>query len=407
MDDDPPRGLPALGALNFFMADVQAGIGPFLGVFLQGHGWTSGPIGSVMTIGGVAGVAVSAPAGALIDATRLKRLAIVVAGLCTVLASGLVWLSQDFWVVAASQVATAVAGSVIGPAITGLTLGLVRQRGFARQNGTNQVWNHAGNMVGAALSGWLGWRFGLVAVFWLSAAFGLLSILSVLLIPARAIDHRAARGLDDDDGDDGAGPSGLHTLFADQPLLLLAAALAMFHLGNAAMLPMYGLAVVGAKQGDPAAFTAKTIVVAQAVMIVAALLARRLAATRGYWPVILVAFLALPVRGVVAAVAITAWGVYPVQALDGVGAGLLSVAVPGLVACLLDGTGRVNVGQGAVMAVQGLGAALSPAIGGWLAQLLGYSAAFLILGAFALGSVGIWLGFGATLRQACAVGERR
>ena len=54
--------------------------------------------------------------------------------------------------------------------------------------------------------------------------------------------------------------------------------------------------------------------------------------------------------------------------LDGVGAGLQSVAVPGLVARILNGTGRVNVGQGAVMTVQGLGASLSPAIGGWMAQ---------------------------------------
>ncbi len=45
-----------LQALNFFMADMQAGIGPFLGVFLLAHGWQSGLIGSVMTIGGVAGM---------------------------------------------------------------------------------------------------------------------------------------------------------------------------------------------------------------------------------------------------------------------------------------------------------------------------------------------------------------
>jgi MFS family permease len=71
------------------------------------------------------------------------------------------------------------------------------------------------------------------------------------------------------------------------------------------------------------------------------------------------------------------------------------------VACLLDGTGRVNVGQGAVMTIQGLGASLSPAIGGWLAQILGFQAAFYILGGFALVSVGLWLGFGTILRPAC------
>ena len=39
----------ALQSLNFFMADMQAGIGPFLGVFLLAHGWESGLIGTVMT----------------------------------------------------------------------------------------------------------------------------------------------------------------------------------------------------------------------------------------------------------------------------------------------------------------------------------------------------------------------
>jgi MFS family permease len=154
----------------------------------------------------------------------------------------------------------------------------------------------------------------------------------------------------------------------------LAAALACFHLGNGAMLPLYGLAVVSAEQADPAGFVAITIVVAQGVMIVAALVAMRLAEKKGYWLVLLISFMALPVRGVIAAWVMTKWGVYPVQILDGIGAGLQSVAVPGLVARILDGTGRVNVGQGAVMTVQGLGASLSPAIGGWIAQGIGYIA---------------------------------
>ena len=253
MTDTLPRGRRPLEALNFFMADMQAGIGPFLGVFLQGHGWATGAIGSVMTIGGVAGVAVTAPAGALIDATRYKRLCVIVAGVCTVLASALIWFARSFWVVAASQVATAIAGAVIGPAVTGMTLGLVRQEGFNRQNGRNQAFNHAGNMVGAALSGWLGWQFGFVAVFWLAAVFGVLSIASVLLIPADAIDHRAARGQGEGGGKDDA-VKGLRVLLDNRPLLILAGALAFFHLGNGAMLPLYGMAVVAAKQGDPAAF---------------------------------------------------------------------------------------------------------------------------------------------------------
>ena len=393
------RGVWPLLSLNFFMADMQAGIGPFLGVFLLAHGWQSGLIGSVMTIGGVAGMLMTAPAGALIDATRRKRAYVIAPGICTVLASMIILLQQNFWLVAASQVATAVAGAAIGPAVNGITLGIVHQAGFVRQNGHNQAFNHAGNMVGAGLSGFLGWQFGLTAVFWLAALFGVLSIISVLMIPRDAIDDNVARGMKE--GDDGGKASGFRVLAECRPLLILAAALACFHLGNGAMLPLYGMAVVAAKQGDPASFVAMTIVVAQGVMILASLIAMRMIQKEGAWIVLLISFLALPVRGLIAAHLINKWGVYPVQMLDGVGAGLQSVAVPALVARILNGTGRINVGQGAVMTAQGLGASLSPAIGGWIAQGIGYGGAFMILGAFALGSIALWIAFASVLKPAC------
>jgi predicted MFS family arabinose efflux permease len=389
-----------LEALNFFMADMQAGIGPFLGVFLLAHGWKSGMIGTVMTVGGIAAMAFTMPAGALIDATTHKRLYVVIPGICTVAASAIILLSQEFWVVAVSQVATAIAGAVIGPAVAGMTLGIARQSGFNRQMGRNQAFNHAGNVVGAGLSGLLGWKFGYPAVFLLAALFGVLAIISVLMIPKQAIDDRAARGQSDTEGADKAGA--WRVLWECKPLLALAAALLLFHLGNAAMLPLYGLAVVATKHGNGPAFVAMTIMVAQGVMIVTSLVAMRMAEKEGYWLVLLVSFLSLPIRGIVAAGCIEEWGVFPVQALDGIGAGLQSVAVPGLVARMLDGTGRVNVGQGAVMTAQGIGAALSPAIGGWVAERMGYPASFLILGGLALGSIAIWLGYSVSLKKACA-----
>jgi MFS family permease len=398
--DQSPKGIWPLQSLNFFMADMQAGIGPFLGVFLLAHGWESGLIGTVMTIGGIAGMIMTTPAGALIDETTRKRAYVIVPGIFTVVASAIILYSQSFWVVAASQVATAIAGAAIGPAVTGITLGMVRQAGFNWQNGRNQAFNHAGNMVGAGLSGFLGWKFGFGAVFVLAAVFGVLSIISVLLIPKTAIDDRVARGLTDEGDKENAGA--WKVLLECKPLLILAAALALFHLGNAAMLPLYGLAVVSEKHSDAASFVAMTIVVAQAVMILASLVAMRMARKEGLWLVLLISFLALPIRGLVAASIIEGWGVFPVQALDGIGAGLQSVAVPSLVAHILNGTGRVNVGQGAVMTVQGIGAALSPAIGGWIAQKLGYPAAFLILGSFAVGSIAIWLWFSSSLKLACA-----
>jgi MFS family permease len=242
-----------------------------------------------------------------------------------------------------------------------------------RTDGHNQAYNHAGNVAGAALSGWLGYRFGMPAIFLLAALFGVLSVVSVLLIPTRAIDDQAARGLEKDDGSSKA--SGLKVLVECKPLLILAAALAFFHLGNGAMLPLYGLAAAGKHQGNPSVFVAMTIVIAQPVMVVASLVAMRMAEKRGYWLVILISFLALPIRGLIAAHWINHTGLYPVQILDGIGAGLQSVAVPGL------------------------GASLSPAIGGWLAQEIGYPSTFLLLGALALVSIAFWCLYAPMLRK--------
>jgi MFS family permease len=387
--------------LNFFMADMQAGVIPFMGVFLLAHGWQSGLIGSVMTFGGIAGMVMATPVGAFVDATHHKRAMVVVSGTCTVLASAIILVSNNFWLVTISQIATAIAGAAIGPAVTGITLGIVRQAGFNQQYGRNQAFNHAGNMVGAALSGFLGWRYGLPAVFWLASLFGILSILSVLLIPREAINDKAARGTKER-GKGADQVSGLRVLVDCKPLLILAAALAFYALGNGAMLPMYGLAVVAAKHGEPASFVGLATVIAQGVMIPASLVAMRMAQNEGYWFVLLVSFLALPVRGLIAATVIDQWGVYPVQFLDGVGAGLQGVAVPGLVARILDGSGRINIGQGAVITVNGFGASLSPAIAGWIAQAIGYRPVFIVLGGCALVSIALWVFHASFLSVACA-----
>ena len=123
----PARLWPLLG-LNFFMADMQSGIGPFIGVFLQAHGWASGLIGTAMTLGNVAGIAVTTPIGGFIDASNHKRAWVIVPGVAVVVASALILVSQNFWAVTASQIATSLAGAAIVPAVTGITLGLVSRR---------------------------------------------------------------------------------------------------------------------------------------------------------------------------------------------------------------------------------------------------------------------------------------
>jgi MFS family permease len=391
------RDRGALYAVNFFMADMEAGMGPFLGVLLQSRGWSTGAIGGAITLGAVVGMVAVTPAGALVDATTHKRMCVIVAGLAAVAAAAVILTSDNFWVVAGAQAVMCISGATIAPALIGITLGLVGQARFNSQNGRNQAFNHAGNLAGAAIAGLLGWHFGYAAVFWLAAGFAALTIVAVLAIPAGRINHHLARG--DMPTEDQPRVKSVRVLLRSRPLLAVAGAVTLFHLGNAAMLPLYGLAVV-AGNANPFVTVASTVVIAQAVMVPASLVAMRIAEAYGYWPAILIAFTALPVRALIASHLMTAWGVIPVQVLDGVGAGILSVAVPGLVARILNGTGHINIGQGAVMAAQGLGGALSPVLGGVAAQTFGFPAAFTMLGGLSLGSLIIWLVSASTLRGA-------
>src|SRR6516162_3832497 len=396
-DKDRAARLWPLLAVNFFMADMQSGIGPFLGVFLLERGWASGMIGTAMATGNVAGMLIATPVGGFIDTSRHKRAWVIVPGIAVVAASSIILASQNFWAVAASQVATSMAGAAIVPAVTGITLGIVRQKGFNRQNGRNQAFNHAGNMVGAALSGLLGWQFGYFAVFLLAALFGAITVACVLMIPPGSINDRAARGSKEDDPE--SKPSGLTVLLKHKALLVLALALAMFHLGNGAIVPLYGMSAVSGDKANGPSFVATIIVIAQGVMVIASVAAMHVAEKRNYWLILLGSFLVLPLRGLFAYFLSGWWGVVPVEILDGIGIGLQSVAVPGMVARSLYGTGRVNLAQGAVITIQGAGAAFSPALGGWIAQWIGFSPTFLVLGGLGLVAAAVWVGLGAAVKE--------
>ncbi|HZL41232.1 MAG TPA: MFS transporter [Pseudolabrys sp.] len=158
--------LQALNAVNFFMADVQGGLGPYLGVFLQQKNWSPSQIGVVMTIGGLAGTVATAPLGALVDRLRAKCFMVAVAALATVTGSLVILFVPAFLATTIAQAATGIAGAAIPPAIAGITLGLVKQKGFAHQIGRNEAFNHSGNVVAALLCGVLGYAFGLAPYSW-------------------------------------------------------------------------------------------------------------------------------------------------------------------------------------------------------------------------------------------------
>ena len=133
------------------------------------------------------------------------------------------------------------------------------------------------------------------------------------------------------------------------------------------------------------------IVAAQIVMVPMAMLVGLKADAWGRKPLFLIALLVLTIRGCLYPVSNHAYWLVGVQLLDGVGAGIYGAIFPVIVADLMRGTGRFNVAQGAVITAQGIGAALSTSVAGFVVVHAGYRAAFLTLGGIA--AVGLALYF--------------
>jgi len=376
----------SLVGVNFFMADVRDGLGPYLAAFLQTHNWGTADIGTAMTLGGLVGMLATIPAGALVDATHFKRALMVLASICVAAACLLLLWRTDMAAVVIAQIAMPLAGAVIPPAIAGITLGVVGQRRLDHQLGLNEAANHAGNVFAAAASALGAWLWGIGGVLMAQIAMSMGAIAATLAVPAKSINHQQARGQNDPSQRNDS----FMSLLRKRPLLLFALTMACFHLGNAAMLPMVGLQL-GAQGASTGLWLSAAIIIAQLTMIPMAILAARVAQRHGYRWVVLVALLVLPVRGVIAAFLPPLWSIIPVQILDGVGAGLLGVATVGVVARIMQGTGHFNAGLAGVLTLQGLGAALSPAVGGYMAEHFGFGAGFLVLGGIALLAIPVFL----------------
>lgn len=378
------RNTLSLDGLNFFLADVRDGLGPYLAIYLLAvHHWEPASIGLVMTIAGIAALLTQTPAGALIDRTRRKRGVIIVAALLVTVSCLLLPFITSFTLVAMTQALSAVASSVFAPAIAAISLGITGPRAFTRRTARNETFNHAGNAVAALLAGGFAYLFGPTAVFYLMAVMALASVIAISFISPQAIDHDVARGFDPDGPALGEHPSGLNVLLHNRPLLVFAICCGLFHLANAAMLPLVSqkLSLVNLQMATP--LTSACIVAAQLVMVPVALLVGWKADVWGRKPLLLAGFLILPLRGVLYVLSDDPYWLVAVQLLDGVGAGIFGALFPVVVKDLTQGTGRFNVSLGALSTVFGLGAALSNGLAGLVVQLAGYSAAFLTLAAVA------------------------
>jgi predicted MFS family arabinose efflux permease len=377
--------LRGLDGLNFLMADVRDGVGPYVALFLKGsQHWAPGPIGVVMALGGLVTALMQVPAGLLVDTLWHKRLLVAISGLLVAAGYLSVVEFSSLPMVLLAQFPLGAASAVIPPAIGALSLGLVGRVALPARISRNEGFKHGGSLAAALLGGALGQYFGVRWVFYLVCGFALASAAVVSLIKPSEIDHELARGSDPG----GKPPIGLRALLRRADLRAFLISVVLFHGGNAAMLPMAGQVLALRHPGSDTLALSACIIVAQAVMVgVAASVGWALRAGIGRKPIFLVALLMLPVRGVLFALFDNPLAVVAIQVLDGVAAGIFGVISVVIAADLMRGTGRFNLAQGLVALAVGLGGAASNLLAGYIVQWFGYRDGFFTLAAIAVAAL--------------------
>jgi predicted MFS family arabinose efflux permease len=376
------RSLRGLDWFVFCVADVQTGFGPFVAVYLTTEKWTQVDIGLVLSVAGLVALVGQVPGGTLVDIARSERL---VAGLAigAISASALIYAAWPiFPAVLAAAVLHAGASCVLGPAMAAISLGLVGHAAIGERFGRNARFASIGNGLAAAAMGTCGYYFSARAVFIVTAILFVPALLALRMISAREINvDRSHGGV--------SKPAARNTipfrhLLRQRPLLILGGCLALFHLANAAMLPLMGSVLTTRSSQWATALIAACIVVPQLIVAVIAPWVGRQSHVWGRRPLLLLGFAALPIRGLLFATVSEPYLLVAVQLLDGLTAAVLGVLVPLMVADLTRGSGRFNSAQGIIGMMIGIGASGSPTLAGYLADHAGSRAAFLGLTAIAI-----------------------
>ena len=391
-----PLATPSRGSLRgldwfvFFVADVQTGFGPFIAVYLTTQAWTQGDIGLILSVGGLVALMGQMPGGAIVDAARSEKL---VAGLA-VAAIGMSALVYAAWPAFLAVLAAAVlhsgASCVLGPCIGAISLGLVGHGGISERLGRNARFASIGNGLAAAAMGACGYFLSNRAVFIVTALLVGPALLALSHLRASEIDPKKAHG--------GEPELTHHVPIASllsserrRTLMIFAACMMMFHLANAAMLPlMGGVLTMRSSEWAPVMIAACIVVPQLMVALISPWVGRR-AQQWGRRPLLLIGFAALPVRGVLFAIVPDPNFLVAVQLLDGISAAMLGVMGPLIVADITRDTGRFNLAQGIMGTAIGIGASISTTFAGQMSDHFGNAAAFFgLAGVAAAGLALVW-----------------
>jgi MFS family permease len=381
----PGRGHRALDLVNFFVADAQTGFGPFVAVYLTANKWTQVEIGFALTLGTMTALISQLPAGALVDSVRRKRLIAGIGVSGIMLAALLLAVWPVTLPVLLAQVLHGFASCLLTPAIAAISLQLAGHAALGERLGRNARFASIGNGLAAAVMGATGNYLSTKAVFVLTAALCVPALCALMAIGPGPHSFRQTTSRIWD-------PKGLRRLFSDRRLLIFGICVTLFHLSNAAMLPLAASAVTMRAGSFANVIIAACIVVPQVFVALLSPWVGRTAERIGRRPLLLLGWAALPLRGVLLALLPGGWPLVLGQAVSGVSAAVFGVMLPLLAADMTRGTSHFNLCMGVLGLATYLGAAISTTLSGEIADLAGLPAAFIALAlSGAVGTVVIWL----------------
>jgi len=376
------RSQRGLDWLNFFVADVETGFGPFIVVYLAVNGWDQGQIGLVLTVGSICGIASQLPGGAIVDGARSKRMVVAV-GLALTAAGGLLFFfSHAFWFVLLAQLCHGVTAGLITPAKAAIGLGLVGHRGLSQRLGRNHRFDSFGNAGTAGLMGLLGHYVAKRFSFLFAAGLCLPALWALTRIRGGEIDYARARAAKP--GETDKHPARYRDLLKNRQLLIFAGSLILFQVANASAIPLVTERLGQHDQGKSELIVAGLVIVPQVITAALASWMARRADIWGRKPLLLAAFVALALRLALFTVAPGPLWLLPMQALSGIDAVVIGILGPLIIADVTAGSGRYNLAQGAAGMATGIGAALSTTAIGYITQWFGFTVGLLVLAAVAV-----------------------
>jgi MFS family permease len=377
------RSRRSLDWFVFFVADVQTGFGPFVAVFLTTQKWTQVDIGLVLTISGLVSLAGQIPMGALVDSIRSLRLAATISLVVIGLSAVAFALWPIFPVVMATRILHAAASLVLGLTLVSLSLALVGPNEISERLGRNAAFASAGTGIAAAVMGATGYYLSNHAVFFLAAALAVPAIIAVQRIRPAEINLATIRRRRPTSPDGRDFLAGLGELLRNRPLIIFAACVVMFHLANAAMLPLAASMLTLRSTQAATIVVAAAMVVPQFTVTVLSPFVGHLATRWGRRPLLIIGFGALALRGLLFALIEQPGLLVLVQVLDGASAAALGVLVPLTIADLTRNSGHFNLAQGTVGCAMGIGASISTTLTGYVADSFGSYTAFSMLAVLA------------------------